>query len=69
MPSYPKRLIEVDLPIRRISAHSRRDKSIRHVIAYPDLAHLVGAASARRLSRRHLRGTLASPGGRDRTRG
>jgi putative DNA methylase len=27
---YPKRLIEVDLPIKRISAHSRRDKSIRH---------------------------------------
>ena len=27
---YPKRLIEVDLPIRRISAHSRREKSIRH---------------------------------------
>jgi putative DNA methylase len=28
--SYPKRLIEVDLPIRRISAHARREKSIRH---------------------------------------
>jgi putative DNA methylase len=28
--SYPKRLIEVDLPIARISAHSRREKSIRH---------------------------------------
>lgn len=27
---YPKRLIEVDLPIRRISAHSSREKSIRH---------------------------------------
>jgi putative DNA methylase len=27
---YPKRLIEVDLPIRRISAHARREKSIRH---------------------------------------
>ena len=25
-----KRLIEVDLPIRRISAHARREKSIRH---------------------------------------
>jgi len=23
--SYPKRLIEVDLPIRRISAHARRE--------------------------------------------
>lgn len=29
-PTYPKRLIEVDLPIRRISAHARREKSIRH---------------------------------------
>ena len=30
MPIYPKRLIEVDLPIKRISAHARREKSIRH---------------------------------------
>src|SRR5712691_6909237 len=30
MTSYPKRLIEVDLPIKRISTHSRREKSIRH---------------------------------------
>jgi len=30
MSTYPKRLIEVDLPIKRISAHSRREKSIRH---------------------------------------
>src|SRR5436190_7131429 len=30
MQQYPKRLIEVDLPIRRISAHARREKSIRH---------------------------------------
>lgn len=29
-PDYPKRLIEVDLPIKRISAHARREKSIRH---------------------------------------
>src|SRR5436190_13809280 len=28
--SLPKRLIEVDLPIARISAHARREKSIRH---------------------------------------
>lgn len=28
--NYPKRLIEVDLPIARISAHARREKSIRH---------------------------------------
>src|ERR1043166_4377339 len=27
---YPKRLIEVDLPIKRISAFARREKSIRH---------------------------------------
>jgi adenine-specific DNA methylase len=30
MSRYPKRLIEVDLPIARISAHARREKSIRH---------------------------------------
>ena len=29
-PTYPKRLIEVDLPIKAISAHARREKSIRH---------------------------------------
>ena len=29
-PTYPKRLIEVDLPIARISTHARREKSIRH---------------------------------------
>jgi len=28
--TYPKRLIEVDLPIKKISAHARREKSIRH---------------------------------------
>ena len=28
--TYPKRLIEVDLPIKRISAHARREKSIKH---------------------------------------
>src|ERR1700760_4778515 len=27
---YLRRLIEVDLPIKRISAHARREKSIRH---------------------------------------
>jgi adenine-specific DNA methylase len=27
---YPKRLIEVDLPIKRISAHARREKAIHH---------------------------------------
>src|SRR2546423_6701394 len=29
-PAYAKRLIEVDLPIKRISSHARREKSIRH---------------------------------------
>ncbi len=29
-PTYPKRLIEVDLPIRCISAHAWREKSIRY---------------------------------------
>jgi adenine-specific DNA methylase len=29
---YPKRLIEVDLPIKEISAHARREMSIRHVL-------------------------------------
>ena len=28
--TYPRRLIEVDLPIKRVSAHARREKSIRH---------------------------------------
>ncbi len=28
--ALPKRLIEVDLPIKRVSAHARREKSIRH---------------------------------------
>jgi len=30
MTAYPKRLIEVDLPIKLISEHARREKSIRH---------------------------------------
>jgi hypothetical protein len=30
MTRYPQRLIEVDLPIKRISTHARREKSIRH---------------------------------------
>ena len=28
--AYPKRLIEVDLPIRQISAHARRENGVRH---------------------------------------
>lgn len=30
MAIYPKRLIEVDLPIARVSAHAQTEKSIRH---------------------------------------
>lgn len=30
LPRFPRRLIEVDLPIRRISTHASREKSIRH---------------------------------------
>ncbi len=30
MTQYPKRLIEVDLPIKKISEHAHREKSIRH---------------------------------------
>lgn len=30
MQAYPKRLIEVDLPIKRISIHARREKNIHH---------------------------------------
>lgn len=30
MAPYPKRLIKVNLPIKRISAQARREKSIRH---------------------------------------
>lgn len=29
-PPYPKRLIEVDLPIKKISEHARREKSVTH---------------------------------------
>jgi hypothetical protein len=32
--TYPKRLIEVDLPIKRISAHSRREKSIQRWLGF-----------------------------------
>jgi adenine-specific DNA methylase len=30
MSEHPRRLIEVDLPIRKISDHARREKSLRH---------------------------------------
>lgn len=35
---YPKRLIEVDLLIKRISAHARREKTIRH--GHPATLHI-----------------------------
>lgn len=39
--TYPKRLIEVDLPIARIAAHARREKSIRrgHIFALRICCH------------------------------
>ena len=59
--TYPKRLIEVDLPIARISAHARREK-VDPPRAHLDAAHLVGAASAGGVPGRDLRGALARPG-------
>src|SRR6266568_7816253 len=40
--TYPKRLIEVDLPIKRISAHARREKDMRR--GHIPLAHIYPAA-------------------------
>ena len=60
--NYPKRLIEVDLPIKRISAHARREKSIRHG-HISTLAHLVGTAAACGVPGSDLRRALARPGG------
>ena len=34
MTQYPKRIIEVDLPIKRTSTHVRREESIRHGHVY-----------------------------------
>ena len=62
MPVYPKRLIEVDLPIKRISAHARRGE-IHPARAHFHAAYLVGAASAGGLSGGDLRGAVAGPGG------
>lgn len=42
MMQYPKRLIEVDLPIRRISAHARREKDMRR--GHIPLLHIYPAA-------------------------
>ena len=58
MTTYPKRLIEVDLPIARISAHARREKSIRPR-PHLDSPHLVGASTVAGVPRRALRVTLA----------
>jgi len=61
--TYPKRLIEVDLPIKRISAHARREKSIRH--GHISTLHIWWArrplATAGGMSGSNLRGTLARP--------
>jgi hypothetical protein len=48
MPPYPKRLIEVDLPIKRISAHARRGE-VHPPRPHLDAAHLVGAPAFGRL--------------------
>ena len=42
MTQYPKRLIEVDLPIKRISAHARREKDMRR--GHIPLLHIYPAA-------------------------
>ena len=54
---YPKRLIEVDLPIKRISAHARREKSIRH--GHISTLHIWWAPSAGGVPGSDLRGALA----------
>lgn len=40
MTNTPKRLIEVDLPIRRISAHARREKSTRRGHGHISTLHI-----------------------------
>ena len=59
MTPYPKRLIEVDLPITRISA--RQAGEVDPARAHFDAAHLVGAAAVGCVPRGHLRGALARP--------
>ena len=49
-----KRLIEVALPLKEVSEHSAREKSIRHG-HISTLAHLVGTASTGSMSGRGLR--------------
>ena len=49
MNPYPKRLIEVDLPIKRISAHARREKSVRH--GHISTLHIWWAWKCKRLRR------------------
>jgi hypothetical protein len=58
---YAKRLIEVDLPIKRISAHARREKAIHH--GHISTAYLVGAAAIGSVSGCDLRGIMARPCG------
>jgi hypothetical protein len=60
-PAYPKRLIEIDLPIGRISAHARREKSIRH--GHISTLHIWWApAAVGGVSGGYLRGALARSG-------
>ncbi|MFH1075635.1 MAG: hypothetical protein V1753_02140 [Pseudomonadota bacterium] len=48
MIKYPKRLIEVDLPIKRISAHARNEKNLRKGASLAS-AYLVGKTALGRL--------------------
>ena len=57
-PTYPKRLIEVDLPIKR-DLCPRAAGEVHPARAHLDAAHLVGAAAAGGLPGGDLRGALA----------
>ncbi len=41
MTACPPRLIEVDLPIKRISAHARREKSLKDIAARTSLSDAI----------------------------
>jgi len=58
MTTYPPRLIEVDLPIKRISG-PRPTREVDPPRAHQHAAHLVGTATAGRVPGRDLRRTVA----------
>ena len=60
MPSYPKRLIEVDLPIKRIR-HMRGGRS-RSGMGIFFVAHLVGTEAVGGVPGGDLRGAVAGSG-------